>query len=129
MKEEMKMKKTAIVTGGSRGIGYGIARQLGLDGYNIAILDINKPENYQGNLDELDQLGISYYYMEGSITSASDRALFLAGTLERFGSIDVLINNAGVAPKVRLDLLEMTEESFDYVVGTNTKGTDRKSVV
>lgn len=117
------MKKTAIVTGGSRGIGFGIVRQLGLDGYNVAILDINSPEDYKGNLEELDRLGIDYLYVQGSTAKVGDREDFLRQAVEKYGDIDVLVNNAGVAPKVRMDLLEMTEESFDYVVGTNTKGT------
>ncbi len=117
------MKKTAIVTGGSRGIGFGVARQLGLDGYNVAILDVNDPKDYQENLDELEKLGIDYLYIQGSTTVKEDREAFVKKVVEKYGDIDVLVNNAGVAPKVRLDLLEMTEESFDYVVGTNTKGT------
>lgn len=117
------MKKTAIVTGGSRGIGYGIAKQLGEDGYNIAILDINDPQKYQENLDALTNAGVDWYYQQGSITNKEDRERFVAAVVERYGDIDVLVNNAGVAPKIRNDILEMTEESFDYVVGTNTKGT------
>lgn len=117
------MKKTTIVTGGSRGIGFGIVKQLGLDGYQVAILDINDPKQYQENLKELESLGIDYLYVQGSTTSKDDRENFLKQAVEKYGDIDVLVNNAGVAPKVRLDLLEMTEESFDYVVGTNTKGT------
>lgn len=117
------MKKTAIVTGGSRGIGFGIVRQLGMDGYNIAILDVNDPEDYRKNLEELEQMGIDYLYVQGSTTLQEDREIFLKKVIEKYGEIDVLVNNAGVAPKVRQDLLEMTEESFDYVVGTNTKGT------
>ena len=117
------MKKTAIVTGGSRGIGYGIAKQLGEDGYNIAILDINDPQKYQENLDALTNAGVDWYYQQGSITNKEDRERFVAAVVERYGDIDVLVNNSGVAPKIRNDILEMTEESFDYVVGTNTKGT------
>lgn len=117
------MKKTAIVTGGSRGIGFGIVRQLGLDGYNVAVMDVNDPAGYRENFDELKRLGIDYLYVQGSTTNREDRERFLAQAVEKYGDIDVLVNNAGVAPKVRMDLLEMTEESFDYVVGTNTKGT------
>ena len=117
------MKKTAIVTGGSRGIGFGIARQLGLEGYQIAILDINQPEDYKENLAELTQSGIDFMYVNGNTTVAADRENFLKQVMEQYGEIDVLVNNAGVAPKVRMDLLEMTEESYDYVVDTNTKGT------
>ncbi len=117
------MRKAAIVTGGSRGIGYGIASQLVDDGYNIAILDVNDPAQYQENLDRLTQKGAEVYYMQGSIAQTADREAFVKETVRRFGDIDVLVNNAGVAPKVRNDVLEMTEESFDYVVGTNTRGT------
>ena len=117
------MKKTAIVTGGSRGIGFGIVRQLGLDGYDVAILDVNSPEDYKENLEELTRLGIDFLYVQGSTTDKAAREDFLKRAVGKYGDIDVLVNNAGVAPKVRQDLLDMTEESFDHVVGTNAKGT------
>lgn len=114
-------KKTAIVTGGSRGIGYAIARRLGQDGFQIVIMARHARENYQENFDELEALGIQYLYVQGDICEAKDRERLIRETVERFGAIHVLVNNAGVAPKVRADLLEMTEESFDRVVGINTK--------
>lgn len=117
------MKKTAIITGASRGIGYGIAYQLGLDGFNVVIVDMNKQEDYQANFDALTEKGIDWLYFQGNICDAADREKVVAETVAKFGAIDVLVNNAGVAPKVRNDLLEMTEESFDRVVGINTKGT------
>jgi NAD(P)-dependent dehydrogenase (short-subunit alcohol dehydrogenase family) len=116
-------RKVAIVTGGSRGIGYGVVKQLGQEGYAVAVLDINALADYQANFDVLDEAGVEWFYAEGSITRAADRESFLAGTLEKFGRVDVLVNNAGVAPKVRQDVLDMSEESFDFVVGTNLKGT------
>lgn len=66
------MKKTAIVTGGSRGIGFGIVRQLGLDGYNVAVMDVNDPAGYRENFDELKRLGIDYLYVQGSTTNRED---------------------------------------------------------
>ena len=116
------MKKTAIVTGSSRGIGFAIARQLGLDGYNIVMVATGPREKNQAALDELTGLGICCAYVQANIGESAGRARILAGALEAFGRVDVLVNNAGVAPKNRADLLEMTEESFDYVVGVNTKG-------
>lgn len=117
------MKKTAIITGASRGIGYAIAKRLGEDGFNIVIIDMNAQEDYQQNFDELEEQGINYLYVQGNICSKEDRERLITETVERFGGIHVLVNNAGVAPKVRADLLDMTEESFDRVVGINTKGT------
>ena len=116
------MKQTAIVTGASRGIGYAIAKKLGEDGFNIVIMDMNRKEDYQQNFDALTEAGIDYLYIQGNICDAGDREKLIAQAVEKFGGIHVLVNNAGVAPKVRADLLEMTEESFDRVVGINTKG-------
>ena len=117
------MAKTAIVTGGGRGIGFAIAYQLGKDGYNVAILGRSPEETYKGNLNLLKKEDIDYLYIQGSINKAADRQKCVGETVKRFQRIDVLVNNAGVAPNERKDLLEMTEESFDKVVGINTKGT------
>lgn len=116
------MKKTAIVTGGSRGIGFAIAKRLGEDGFQVVIMDMNPQEDYQKNFDELSAEGIKYLYVHGNICSAEDRERMIKETVSRFGGIHVLVNNAGVAPKVRADLLDMEEESFDRVIGINTKG-------
>ena len=117
------MKKTAIVTGGSRGIGYAIATRLGLDGCNVVILATGEQSRYQEALDKLTEQGISWLYVQGSVDSAESREKLVKETVEHFGRIDILVNNAGVAPKERKDLLEMTEESFERVVNINTKGT------
>ena len=117
------MKKTAIVTGGSRGIGLGIVRQLAKDGYSIVILDVNSPEQYKESLDQLTAEGVDYLYIKGSITEKADREHCIEETIKNYGSIDVLVNNAGVATRVRADLLDMSEESFDRLISINTKGT------
>ena len=116
------MKQTAIVTGGSRGIGFAIAKQLGQDGFNIVIMDMNDQSAYQDNLDQLTAQGTEYLYLKGNICDAGDRQRLIDETVAKFSGIHVLVNNAGVSPKVRADLLEMSEESFDRVVGINTKG-------
>lgn len=117
------MKKTAIITGGSRGIGFGIAKQLVEDGYTAAILDKNELKDYQENFNQLTAMNPDCMYFQGSITDKKEREEFVSRVVDRYGRIDVLVNNAGVAPKVRMDILDMTEESFDYVVGTNLRGT------
>ncbi|MBR0139293.1 MAG: 3-ketoacyl-ACP reductase [Firmicutes bacterium] len=117
------MKKTAIVTGGSRGIGYAVAERLGRDGCNVVIFATGPAEKYGESLEKLSKEGIAWHYVQGSLDSASDRERLVKEAIERFGRIDILVNNAGVAPLVRNDLLEMTEESFDRVVGINAKGT------
>lgn len=119
----MMMKKTAIITGGSRGIGYAVAKQLGLDGCQVAIFSLENPADCQEAFDKLTELGIDWHYIQGSIDSQEGRERLVKETVEHFGRIDILVNNAGVAPKERNDLLEMTQESFDRVVGINTKGT------
>ncbi len=116
------MKKTAVVTGSSRGIGFAIARQLGLDGYNIVMVATGPQQKNQAALDKLAALGIPCAYVQANVGDHDDRLRIVAEAVRAFGRIDALINNAGVAPSVRADLLEMTEESFDRVVGINTKG-------
>ena len=116
------MKRTAIVTGGSRGIGYAIAKRLGLDGMNVVIMATGPRERYRDALDGLSALGTEWHYVQGSVDNAADRERLLRETLGRFGRVDVLVNNAGVAPLERRDLLEMTEESFDRVLSINAKG-------
>lgn len=114
--------KTALVTGGSRGIGLAIALELGRSGYAVAIM-ATKPESaYPQSTQKLREAGVSYSWHAGDIANTEDRLRVVDEVAALHGRIDVLVNNAGVAPKERSDLLQMTEESFDYVVGTNTKG-------
>ncbi len=114
--------KTALVTGGSRGIGLAIALELGRSGYAVAIM-ATKPESaYPQSTQKLREAGVSYSWHAGDIANTEDRLRVVDEVAALHSRIDVLVNNAGVAPKERNDLLQMTEESFDYVVGTNTKG-------
>ncbi|MFW5985482.1 MAG: 3-ketoacyl-ACP reductase [Halanaerobiaceae bacterium] len=116
-------RKVAVVTGAARGIGYGIASQLADEGYGIAILDIQKKEDVSENLADLEEKGVPVYYFQGDLSKDSDRKEFCQKVMAKMGRIDVLVNNAGVAPRERNDILEMTEESFDFVMGINLKGT------
>jgi 3-oxoacyl-[acyl-carrier protein] reductase len=115
--------KVAIVTGGARGIGQAISMQLGKEGYALAILGTSPEERVEDNLNKIRSCCEDMFYFQGSLGSSEDRAAFLQAVRSRYGRVDVLVNNAGVAPKVRMDLLEMTEESFDYVMDINLKGT------
>lgn len=117
------MKKTAIVTGGSRGIGWAIVKRLARDGYNVVLTARGSADTIREKLNELDQLGADYLYIQADNAKAEDRVRTVAEAVAEFGAVHVLINNAGVAPAERNDLLDMTEESFDRVVGINTKGT------
>ncbi len=117
------MKKTAIITGGGRGIGLGVTKALTESGYRACLIGQSPESRYQDELDALRANGAEIFYFQGSIAQAADREAFISEVVELFGRIDVLVNNAGVAPKVRLDILETTEESFDHVIGINLKGT------
>ena len=113
--------KTAIITGASKGIGAGIARVFAKHGARLVLAA--RGEAVISLAEELKNEG---YEAIGVMTDVRDRSSvdeLVKTAVKTFGGIDVLVNNAGVAPKVRQDLLEMTEESFDYVVGVNTKGT------
>ena len=117
------MKKgVALVTGGSRGIGFGIARNLAQQGFDVAINGMRPESAVSEAIEELRGLGAAVLYVPGDIGNAESRANMIAAVKERFGALNWLVNNAGVAPKERLDILETTEESFNYVVGTNLNG-------
>ncbi|HEX5471020.1 MAG TPA: 3-ketoacyl-ACP reductase [Lacipirellulaceae bacterium] len=115
--------RVALVTGGSRGIGRGIAEALADSGFNLAINGVREPGDTANIIAILQQRGADVHYCRGDVSVANDREQLIASVRERFGRLDVLVNNAGVAPTVRTDILEATEESFDRVIGINLKGT------
>lgn len=115
--------KVAIVTGAGRGIGNAIAMQLASEGYATAVLDVLDEGEIVENLEAIKKHGNPFIYFRGDTTDAKDRKNFIDKVMDEFGRIDVLVNNAGVAPKVRMDILETTEESLDFVLGVNIKGT------
>lgn len=109
------MKKVALVTGVASGIGRASAEILLKNGIVVVGLS-RRPEM-------TDPFEGDFLYVSGDVSNTGDRARFVRTALEHFGRIDILVNVAGVAPKVRADLLTMTEESYDYVMNINTKGT------
>jgi len=125
------MNKVALVTGGSRGIGFGIAEKIAAEKWDIVINGVREEAAVAAPLAKLRALGVKVGYARGDIGTAEGRAAILAATRAFCGSelardsarsINLLVNNAGVAPKVRADLLETSEESYDYVIDTNLKG-------
>jgi 3-oxoacyl-[acyl-carrier protein] reductase len=116
-------KKVALITGAGRGIGHGIALRLSSEGYAVVILDVLDESAIQENLDLVKANGHPVLYIQGDITSDASRKSVIGQIDEKFGRLDVLVNNAGVAPRVRLDILETTPESLDFVLGINLKGT------
>ncbi len=116
-------QKVAVVTGASRGIGYSITRQLAKEGYAVAILARSPLERVKEDIEELKRENSPVFYFSGDLSSANDRNSFVSEVIKTFGCIDLLVNNAGVAPKERKDILEVTEDSFDFVMDINLKGT------
>ncbi len=117
------MKRTALVTGGGRGIGAGIVDKLAAEGWNVAFCGRKEAGAFAARCRELqERYGVKAVYFQSDVSSATDREQLLDGILAEFGSLEALVNNAGVAPLVRADLLEMTEESFDRVMRINLKG-------
>ncbi len=114
-------RKAALVTGGSRGIGRAICLELGSLGYAVLI-------NFNENIGAATQtrqlvedLGVPADICQADVAARSHRDLLVAFTLERFGRIDLLVNNAGIAPAVRKDILETEEESFDRILEVNLR--------
>jgi len=116
------MKRVALITGGSRGIGFGIAEQLAKNGFDLAINGVRAEADAASAIDTLKALGSDVLYCRGNISSPADRENILADVRRHFGRLHVLVNNAGIAPRERRDILEATEESFDEVLSTNLKG-------
>ncbi len=116
------MKKTALVTGGTRGIGYGIARCLAREGYDLAIDDIRDESDVTEALQGLRDMGSEVIYCRADVSDPQARRRMLGQVREAFGRLNVLINNAGVAPKERKDILAATEESFERLIRINLQG-------
>jgi 3-oxoacyl-[acyl-carrier protein] reductase len=127
------MNKTALVTGGSRGIGFGIAEKLAAEKWDLVINGVRDESAVTEPLAALRKHGVRVGYARGDIGSVEGRTAILKATRDFLGSdshsslltprsLNLLVNNAGVAPKVRADLLETSEESYDHVVNTNLRG-------
>jgi len=116
------MDRVALITGGSRGIGLGIARSLGAEGCDLALCGVREPSLVQETLAGLRALGVDVLYVRADVSNRDDRARLVDALRSHFGRLHVLVNNAGVAPSVRADILQATEESYERVMAINLKG-------
>jgi NAD(P)-dependent dehydrogenase (short-subunit alcohol dehydrogenase family) len=114
--------QVALITGSGRGIGRGIALALAGRGWHIVI-------NYRGNRQAaeetgaaVEKYGVTGYLVQGDVAEKADRERLVDETLERFGRINLLVNNAGMGPRQRVDMLSASEDSYDEVMATNLKG-------
>ena len=126
--EKMGENPVALVTGAGQGIGRGIAIELARHRYNIAGADIVfQPENREKGLFEVkervEELGREFLPVRADISDLGSHESLVQEVVSTFGSIDVLVNNAGVAPLKRMDVLETTPESYDRVMSINARGT------
>ena len=115
-------KPVALITGAGRGIGLGIATCLAKDGFDIAVCDVHEEAVVAEALNSLRQLGASTIYCRADVTDPAARERMLEEIRAKFGRLNVLVNNAGVAPKMRADILEATEESFERLIRINLQG-------
>jgi len=113
------MNRVAVVTGGSRGIGLSISEALISNDFHVAVV-ATRPEP-DGLIDQLGGPARAAYF-QGRVDDVDSHADLVSGIVAHFGRIDVLVNNAGVAPEERRDLLEATPESYDRVMGINLRG-------
>ena len=123
----MSERPCALVTGAARGIGRAIAIALAQEGYDIVGNDLGyDPDERAHGLAETqtrcEDAGAAFLPAPADIADLTTHARLVASTLDRFGRVDLLVNNAGVGPRERLDYLETTPESFDHVIGVNLRG-------
>jgi len=115
-------RRTALVTGGTRGIGLGIARALVRDGWDLVLGGVRPVAQVAEVLDELKAAGGTVDYVSADLARSEERARLVEQVRARYGVINALVNNAGRAPRARVDLLEATEDSFEELVRTNLQG-------
>ncbi|HOC18631.1 MAG TPA: 3-ketoacyl-ACP reductase [Vicinamibacterales bacterium] len=118
----MNSRRVALVTGGTRGIGLGIARRLAQEGFDLAVCGLRAAELVKQPVAALRALGADVLYVACDVGEREQRERLFSGIRERFGRLHVVVNNAGVAPAERRDILDATEESFERVLAVNLRG-------
>ncbi|HSC28563.1 MAG TPA: 3-ketoacyl-ACP reductase [Vicinamibacterales bacterium] len=118
-----RSSRAALVTGGTRGIGLGIARALAREGWDLALCGVRPADAIRGVIPDLQAAGAATVeYFQADLGIREDRVRLAAEVCSRFDNLYALVNNAGRAPRVRADLLEATEESFEELMRTNLQG-------
>jgi NAD(P)-dependent dehydrogenase (short-subunit alcohol dehydrogenase family) len=115
-------ERVALVTGGTRGIGLGIARALASEGWRLILTGLRPPEQIAPVVAELARSGHDVQYRVADVADASARAELVDFVRAHYGTVDALVNNAGRAPRVRADLIDATEASFEELIRTNLQG-------
>jgi len=120
------MTPVVLVTGSSRGLGRGVAKSLAATGYSVAVHYARNREAAEQTAEECRRLAVrpdqKFSLVGGDVGNAGDRQDLFDETLKTFGHLDALVNNAGIAPRVRADIVEASEEVFDEVIRVNLKG-------
>jgi 3-oxoacyl-[acyl-carrier protein] reductase len=116
------VRRVALVTGGTRGIGLGIARALARDGFDLALCGVREEREVAPVLGELSASGATARYFRADIGERTDRVRLVSEVKEGFSRLHFLVNNAGVAPRARVDLLEAEEDSFERLLRVNLQG-------
>jgi 3-oxoacyl-[acyl-carrier protein] reductase len=115
-------RRVAIVTGGTRGICFGIARALAGDGWDLALCGRRGEDAVREAIGDLRSFRVDVMYSTLDVARIMDHRRFVDAVRARWGRFDALVNNAGQAPRIRADLLDATDESFDDVLRTNLRG-------
>jgi len=119
---EKDARRVALVTGASRGIGRGIALELAQAGFDIVVNYVRNADAAAETARGVEQAGAKPLLVQADVASSEDRRKLVDQTMEHFGRIDLLVNNAGIPVPRRVDLLEATEESWEHVLAVNLKG-------
>lgn len=121
-RQSKNTRRTALVTGGNRGIGFGVALRLAREGWRLALCATREENDCREALDTLRENGGEVLYCRLDVSDLAAHGPVLERIVERFGAVHLLVNNAGVAPLERRDVLDMAPESYDRVLGINLRG-------
>jgi 3-oxoacyl-[acyl-carrier protein] reductase len=116
------MKRVALITGGTRGIGFGISQCLAREGFDLALCGLREENAAAEALATLRGHGADVLYVRADVGDPEARCRLIAEVEKKFGRLHVLVNNAGIAPKQRADVLDASEESFVEILRTNLQG-------